>query len=639
MAASSISDVEVTGVSLNDETTEGLPVLWLMPPFVALGLVLMTVADNHNRSSPSTSSNLYWVGLAVMFAACTSSVVSRKASAGQRIGALLSLTLGLYLVNVIQSPTGFLLRDEFGWLNQIEWTLVTRHLFHANALVPNFTSYPGLTIVSSAIKQLGRVSTFTAATTALGLVKVCSTALLFSLMLRITGSDRGAALGTLIYVFNPSFAQLDSSLFYETLAIPLALACLWLIVQSTSSSRAGGRVNALAPSILMLALVVTHHFTTYILLGVLAAWLIAATLDPKRRAAEPRFMVTIVLFIGVAATACWLSVVAYSTTAHELGPVLGPAIRSLFRLIVGEEHSRHLFQSVGAISDPLWLRLLSYISVLILLGGIATWLLRWRRITRSRGNLFKVLCLIALVYPVSLAMRLTNEGIEVSQRASEWLFMGLGACFAGILITPFRQHPTLVRRHTMENLWSRFARQWPGRLIAVVALVAVGLGGIVVGTAPYSRLPGTFLPGADPRSVDSAGVSSAVWASHHLSRRSRIASDLTDAEIFAGYTLTTPLSGRVHGFNISQLYTSKTFNEKDKYIFRSGHIGYIMIDQRIRLQPSPSAQYFSSGLIPANQKAFTYASFNKYATSREFNKIFDDGPVAIYKYIGPKSTK
>ena len=217
--------------------------------------------------------------------------------------------------------------------------------------------------------------------------------------------------------------------------------------------------------------------------------------------------------------------------------------------------------------------------------------------------------------------------------------MGLGACFAGVLITPFRQHSILLKRHSMEILWARFARQWPGRMVGVVALVIVGLGGIVIGTAPYSRLPGTFLPGADPRSIDSAGVASALWASQHLSPQSRIASDLTDAEILAGYTLTTPLSGRVGGFNISQLYISRTFDKEDKYIFKSGHIGYIIVDQRIRQLPSPSAEYFSSGLIPANQKAFTYASLNKYATSPDFSKVFDDGPVAIYKYIGSNSTK
>ena len=156
----------------------------------------------------------------------------------------------------------------------------------------------------------------------------------------------------------------------------------------------------------------------------------------------------------------------------------------------------------------------------------------------------------------------------------------------------------------------------------------------MLGTAPYSRLPGTFLPGADTRSVDSAGVASALWVNRHLDPSSRIASDLTDAEILAGYTRTTPVSGRVGSFNISQLYSSQTFDKEDKYIFKSGHIGFIMIDQRIRRLPSPNGQYFSSGLIPANQKAFTYASLNKYAASPEFSKIFDDGPVAIYKYIG-----
>ena len=610
------------------ESTKGLPILWLAPPSIALGLVLMTVADNHNRNSSSTTSNLYWVGLTLMFAACASSVVPRTASASQRLAALLSLTAGLYLVNVIQSPTAFLFRDEFGWLNQIEWTLVTGHLFHPNVLVPNYTSYPGLTIVSSVIKQLGGVSTFTAATIALGLVKVSSSALLFALFLRITRSSSGAALATLIYVLNPSFAQFDSLLFYETLSIPLVIACLWLIVQSTTGAGKGRPINALAPAILMLGLVATHHLTTYILIGMLVIWLVAAVLDPKRRAAEPRFVVAIVLVTGLIATALWLGVVPYGTTTGELGPTLGSAGLSFLRYLAGEEPSRHLFQPATStsVTDAPWLRLCSFLSVLILLGGLVTWLLRWRRVTRSRGTLFAVLCAIALVYPASLVLRLTNQGQESSLRASAWVFLGLGAVFAGVLITP-------LRSDARKPYWARFARQWPGRVVGVIALVIIALGGIVIGTAPSSRLPGTFLPGADNRSIDAAGVASALWVKRHLPASSRIASDLTDAEILAGYTLTIPVSGWVGSFNVSQLYASPTFDKEDKHIFNSGHIGYIIIDQRIRLRPSPSGQYFSSGLTPDNQKTFTYASLNKYATSPEFNKIFGDGPVAIYKYM------
>ena len=626
------------------ESTKGLPILWLVPPCIALGLVLMTVADNHNRSSASTSSTLYWVGLALMFAACASSVVSRKASVSQRLAALLSLTAGLYLVNVIQSPTAFLFRDEFSWLRQIESTLVTKHLFHPNVLVPNYANYPGLTIVSSVIKQLGRVSTFTAAAIALGLVKVSSTALLFAVFVRITSSARGAALATLIYALNPSFLEFNSLLFYETLAIPLAIACLWLIVRSATGAdnvRATDApapaslnvraIDAVAPAILMLSLVATHHVTTYILIGVLVLWLVAAVLDPKRRTAEPRLVLTIVVVTGLVATGLWLGVVAYGTTTSELGSVLGSAGPSFLRLLLGEESPRHLFQSATSVDAP-WLRLCSYLSVLILLGGLVTWLLRWRRVTRSRGTLFAVLCAVGLVYPASLVLRLTTQGQETSLRASEWVFLGLGAVFAGVLITP-------LRSHSSESFWACFARQWPGRVVGVIALVIVGLGGIVLGTGPYTRLPGTFLPGADPRSVDSAGVASALWARQHLAPQSKIASDLTDAEILAGYTLTTPVSGLVNSFNVSLLYTSQTFDNEDKYIFNSGHIGFIIIDQRIRLLPSPNGQYFSSGLMSANQKAFTYASLNKYATSPEFSKVFDDGPVAIYKYNGSNPTK
>ena len=55
----------------------------------------------------------------------------------------------------------------------------------------------------------------------------------------------------------------------------------------------------------------------------------------------------------------------------------------------------------------------------------------WR--TPDSSPLWRALALVALLYPVTLGLRLTQAGTETSQRASEFVFVGL-AFVAGLLI-------------------------------------------------------------------------------------------------------------------------------------------------------------------------------------------------------------
>ncbi len=153
----------------------------------------------------------------------------------------------------------------------------------------------------------------------------------------------------------------------------------------------------------------------------------------------------------------------------------------------------------------------------------------WRTWTKKDSSpLWRTLALVALLYPVTLRLRLTQAGTETSQRASEFVFVGL-AFVTGLLIVEAAGPDNPLRR-TVRNLG-----------IAVVATV-VFLGGFIVGESPITRQPGPFLVAAESRSVSPQVLAAAEFADEHLPPRSRVLVDRVNAH--AGGGLRPPRPGR-----------------------------------------------------------------------------------------------
>ena len=84
---------------------------------------------------------------------------------------------------------------------------------------------------------------------------------------------------------------------------------------------------------------------------------------------------------------------------------------------------------------------------------------------------------MAALYPASLALRLTQAGTETSNRASEFLFLGLALVAGGVLASP-GPRPRARPRAT------------GGRLLVTALVGVLFTGGVVIGWPPASRVPG-----------------------------------------------------------------------------------------------------------------------------------------------------
>ena len=257
---------------------------WLAVTISSFGLLVVTLSDDHARGQAALTSIWYWIGIAIIFGTPLVPILLwRSISRGYCIAAVLATSTLLFLTNVVQSPTSFVFQDEFGWLRAVRNIAATGHLFAHNPIVPNYASYPALSIVVTAIQELGRTSTFVAGTLLIGIIKVMAAGALLSLLYRLVGNYRAAACGAFIYMSNPTYLQFDSLFSYESMAISLGIILIWMLTWAVGASQWRRCVPVLPVAA---CLVVAHHLVTYFVLTLLLGWIVAGTVLRRVRKDE-----------------------------------------------------------------------------------------------------------------------------------------------------------------------------------------------------------------------------------------------------------------------------------------------------------------------------------------------------------------
>ena len=250
-----------------------------------------------------------------------------------------------------------------------------------------------------------------------------------------------------------------------------------------------------------------------------------------------------------------------------------------------------------------------------------------RRVWRSphSNTLWRTLALAAVLYPVSLGMRLTLAGSETSQRASEFVFVGV-AFLAGLVISEWRWPDGWLRRNVKALA------------LTAVALV-VFLGGFVIGELPATRQPGPFLVGAEDRSISPQGLAAARFAAAELPAHSRILVDRPNGTLMTSYGELNPVFGQIHGIPVTRVFFSKTFDRPDRRVIKDDLIDYIVVDRRLTRALPVLGYYFSSEEAGAfsRTRPISISSLAKFHRVPKLSKIYVNGPITIYDTSGLSS--
>jgi hypothetical protein len=612
----------------------------LLALIAAGGLVLVALGNNAAREALPSAQALFWAGLSLTYGPIAFRLLSTSASREERVALVLILGTALFGVKILHSPVGFDLHDELATWRQTSDLINSGHYLSFNPLVEGYAGYPTLESVTAALARLCHLSIFHTALIVIGIARATLMLALFLFLERVTNSSRSAGVGVAIYACNPSFLYFDSQFGYESLALPVAAALLLLVLLWTGEGqgrRRGSRPELLAAiAVLTCTLTITHHMTSYAMLAFFLTWTAIAWLtnrdfgeklplnSPATAIVDdvpgPRWTrlgPALPALMLAATVAVWFFFVAEQATVAELGGTLSGVFDSTIGLILGSNGPKTLFQSSGQ-SNSLAARALALASVVPLLAAIPFGLWRvWRR--RDAPPLWKVLALVGALYPLSLGLRLTLAGTETSQRASEFVFLGL-AFLVAILIPDWTGRPD--------------RRGWGiGRNAGLAALATViFLGGFVIGESPVTRQPGPFLISAESRSVSAQGIAASKFAAQHLPPRSQILADRPNATFLASYAHLDPLLGYIANIRVASVFFTKEFTPADRKVIGDGHIRYIVVDGRLSHTLPVVGIYFERYEPNAfnHRRPISRAALQKFHLGIGFNRIYSNGPIVIY---------
>ncbi|MEJ7696262.1 MAG: hypothetical protein WKF78_06505 [Candidatus Limnocylindrales bacterium] len=223
----------------------------------------------------------------------------------------------------------------------------------------------------------------------------------------------------------------------------------------------------------------------------------------------------------------------------------------------------------------------------------------------------------ALAYPVTLALRFTQEGAEEAGRSSGFVFFGVGLVVA----------LAAIRTVSFARRWRRSARP----ALAAAALVLV-VGGTIVGVPRWSRIPGPYIPGADSRSIEAQGIRAAEWAKTELGADRRIVADRVNRLLMGLYGRQRPVTNYFDQVRTFNLFYRPVFGEEERSILERGDIEFLVIDRRlVGIQPL-AGPYYENGERReiAQAGGLTLQDLTKFERVPGVDVIFDSGDITIY---------
>ncbi|MFN8525917.1 MAG: hypothetical protein U0821_22685 [Chloroflexota bacterium] len=572
---------------------------------VSLGLALVAVADARARESVPDAELLFWLGVVTIFTPIAARLGWGGASRAETFGIVAILALLLYAVKLLHSPAELTFPDEFYHWRTTDDIVRSRSLFQPNPLLPVSALYPGLDAATSALASVSGLGIFGSGVVLIAAARLVLVLALFLLFEHVSGSTWAGGIAASIYAANPNFVFFGAAFKYESLGLALAALTVYAVAareRAENDARIGLTIVAF---LAVAATVTTHHLTSYLLTTFLVLWTLVRAVWPRPADAEVPPGPGGVALLALVASAAWLIYVAIVTVGYVLPSVRG-AITEIVRMINQEpDAGRELFRSSSGQLAPLWERVCGLGGTLLVMLGLPVGLLRVWKVHRHQAIAVS-LALAAVAYPLSLSGRLTVRGWEIANRATEFLFVGVGFTLAIAAVW-------MLRDGRLSGL---------RRAAFTVAATVVFIGGVIAGWPPAWRLPWPYLVDAGPRSIEPEGVTAAYWTAESLGRGRVIGADKVNMFLmgsYGGQAVTHTLSGGVNAHWI--IFARKTGGDPER-LLRRGKVEYLAVDQRLGTVPLLAKRYYADTEMDV--------ALDKFNHLDGVSRLFDSGGIVIY---------
>lgn len=574
----------------------------------------MAVAPRH----PVVAQVLFFVAVVVPFTVFVTVLMVRG------LGSLREMTvaiLGLYpaIVYRMSSPLVLAGYDEHQHERSLLNLLHGSGLFSPAPSLPVSPYYPGLEIVAGVVTRLTGLPVMLAMSLVALVSRLLLVLLIYHAALLVSPSRRGASLVVAFYAVSSEFYSFNSGFAYQTLALTLGLGGLVLLRRAQLAEQTVARRLFLISSLALIATVVTHHATSWMVLGFLIAW------TGMSRVAERKLLACASVVMGVA-TVIWTIPVAPLLVGY-LEPIFSAVLQTTQAFVAGTSGHRIFGASGGTPPIAAWERLV--LVVYELSCTVAALICGWIMLSRAfhnRDRMVGLLGALDLAFLLTVAAHFDPSVGALGSRAATFLFLPLALSLALIV----QRHPRVTRVRAGMHKPVR-----PAVLIALIGGTAIlYLGGTLLGSNPdWNRLPGPYLVSADFRSQDSETIAAVDWAATHLPRGSTVAADRVPAVLLGSVAQLWPVTHPEQGLEPAQLYFSAAWGFQQTAILRRLHIDYLYVDTRLADSLPYVGAYVTEGETP-KPKRITRADVGKFARVRGLTAVYHHGPVTIYDTAG-----
>lgn len=557
------------------------------------------------------------LSLAVVYGSAMWTLTVLHLSRTARNAAVVALGITPTLMWRATNPLLFTGFDEQLHMRTLGDILSSHTLFQANPLLEVSPRYPGLEVLTTLVHQLG-IPAMASAFIVILICRLLLVTVLCDAVEQLTGSARAGGLAVGIYALSPQFVFFNAQFAYQTLAIPLALAAVSMIVRARRSEHP---LPLLAgASVCLFAVAVTHHVTSFLTAAFLVIWTIA-----ERRHA--RLWVAYGACAAIASTFIWAIVQRQLLTDY-----FGPIIDDVGSQLRGGERRELFKDSAGTAARSVDQYLLIYYAGMLCVM-VATLLLlayRWWRGGEHHlrwGPHFLAVVMAASI-PVFLAARVVPKGGELFDRSNSFLFFPLSLLMAGYIVRLWwrddHPHYGSAEHRRMEIM----------RAMTILLGAVAFLGGYVLGSGPnWARLPGPYMAAADTRSMDAETLAATKWARGALPAGSRIAADRVGSVLLAAQAGVWPVMKGPDGTDAPALYVAKNWGQAETDLAAAMQLRYLYVDRRLADEKPHFGSYFFQGETGGGQQ-LTARQLTKFDRVPGIEVVYRHGPVSIYDLKG-----
>jgi hypothetical protein len=429
---------------------------------------------------------------------------------------------------------------------------------------------------------------------------------LFLLFEEITHSTRLAGLGALLYTANGNFLFFNASFKYESLALAFVVISALAVAKWQRLSRQKNRMLwAIVALVAIACTVMTHHISSYLLLGYLVALSVAHRILKKPPRSSPAGFA---VFSG-AATMLWLLYVAGETRSY-VSDIFGRALRGFAETVSSRQGRAPL--SEHGVSAPAWEHVAAIAFVLIVTIALPFALLQVWKTYRTNAHVL-VLALAASGYLASLTLRLSPAAWETGNRATEFLFLGTALMLALVAVQ-------VVQR----------SRSHGGLLALLTAAIALVFVGSAIGGQPTDlRLPHPLRVRTGEYVIAPQGYAVADWAAQSLGPRALVIADDSNSRLLAvkGGSGFEYVGGRDWG--VSFLLRRRRLYDVSFEIIRQYPVRYVVADRR-RLSWDNTRGYYFPPRVRNKEQFLSPLAALKFERLNGIQRLVDTGDIVVF---------